>query len=81
MRPLKDRVAIIVQGGVVQEVICDHPHEVILVDYDNIEQGGDLCPYPASVGGKALDRALREARSAVRQHQRRLPKQGGVSTR
>ena len=71
-RPL-DRVAILVSGGVVQDVFCDQPHDVILIDYDNIGQGDDVGPYPASVDGKAVDEALREARAVVRSHKRRRP--------
>jgi len=69
----RDRVVIIVSGGVVQDVICDRPHDVILIDYDNIEQGDDVGPYPASVDAKAVDRALREARTTVRRNKRRSP--------
>lgn len=71
-RPL-DRVAIVVSGGVVQDVLCDQPHDVILIDYDNIEQGDDIAAYPDSVDAKALDRVLREARAAVRENKRRRP--------
>lgn len=46
----KSKVAIIVKGGVVQEVITNDKNiEFILVDYDNIEQGHDMEEFPAAV--------------------------------
>ncbi len=73
IRRSRDRVAIIVRGGVVQDVVCDQPHDVLLIDYDNIGQGGDVCSYPASMDGKAVDQALRDARAIVRGYKRRRP--------
>lgn len=70
-RRRRDRIAIVVSGGVVQDVFCDQLHDVILIDYDNIEQGDDFGLYPDSVDPKAVDRALREARATVRQNKRR----------
>lgn len=35
------KVVIIVNKGMIEEVITDHKMEVSIIDYDNIREGGD----------------------------------------
>ena len=72
----KNRVVVVVEGGVVQDVACDDPDtEVLLVDWDNLKadrkQLGDVAkgnPYafPVSVGTQEVDRFVKEAADAAK---------------
>ena len=65
MRPRNDRVVIVVRGGNVDDVLCDQRHEVILIDYDNIEGGDGVAKYPATVDTGYLEDTLEETRAEV----------------
>jgi len=40
----KPKVLIVVEGGIVQSVISDGPVEILIKDFDNIEQGDQFDP-------------------------------------
>lgn len=55
-------VAIIVEGGVVQEVISPTPCEYILIDHDNLEQGEDLDFTPIACDVQDLEGVIADVR-------------------
>ena len=64
------RIAIIVEGGVVQDICADATGnlEVYLLDYDNIESGEvpvEISPFPLTEGAKGVDLALAQYQKEI----------------
>jgi len=73
----KNRVVVVVEGGLVQSVACEDPEtEVLLVDWDNLKADrkqlddvakGNPYEFPADVGTQAVDRYIKEAADAAKE--------------
>jgi hypothetical protein len=48
MKKTKPRITIVIQGGTLQDVACDQPIDITVVDWDNIKEGGETEPYDGS---------------------------------
>jgi hypothetical protein len=57
------RFAVIVEGGVVQEVISETPAEYVLIDHENLEEGGELDFTPIACDVQDLDSVVADVRA------------------
>ena len=61
-------IAITVIGGVVQRLVSSEPQTAILIDYDDIKEGGDIITFPVEVGFNKVKREVQQAQKAVLRH-------------
>lgn len=63
-------VLIAVSGGVVQEVVSDSSVNIVVVDWDNIEDGqtDKEFPYPCLINKKRIKEVLKEANDVVKKN-------------
>ena len=54
----KTRIVVVVEGGVVQNVISDNDVEVSLIDHDNLSEGGSITvgDFPVEVDRGEVDK-------------------------
>lgn len=62
----KKRVAIVVEGGAIQAIAADDATDIVLIDWDNIKEGGEIEVFPVRVKGD-VDQYIREAKARIRE--------------
>jgi hypothetical protein len=72
---MKNRILIVVEGGLIQNIFTDKDVAVEVVDWDNLKEGGAIdyeidFGYPITIGSKSLDKAVMEAKKDLKEEKK-----------
>ena len=82
----KNRVVIIVLGGLVQDIMCDQEVEVKLIDWDNIKYGGFIDfdvgdSYSTTIDSKAINEYLTKTKLEVEYMRNSVVKEDNIKSK